>query len=494
MALALTISACSSSGGPAASSLPRAPEQLTEVSSRSPESATAAEPDFAQLSRSVGQVSVTLCNGGSGTGSSFVVGTNLLVTANHVVSDATRISVHVAGNEFLASVVARSPARDIALLEVDGTLPADGLTFSVALPSVGDAVFALGYPAGLSQTLTAGRVSGFQDLGDLSAELRGSVLQVDAAVNPGNSGGPVLDSSGAVVGMVTAKLDGYEALGFAIPARDVVGLLDDHAAGAPTGAAADCTAQVSVRDIDWLSRTYPLECDGLLLVVDVVAGSWSSEAGERLVTLDVVFVDVDGDSAEDAVIQLVCEWEVESTAGTVIVMTGSSGVDATQVGSPLSGYNARQAPAPDGAIWVESFGADGVVRTTWRYLSDVQDWVIAESFTHREFAPSGGLPEHVQSAANSFVFSWWHGNRDLLEVIAVDDSTADRAWAILPTDQTFAPNQKPQGCRMVSGNAGECRYLDGYTELVVSLDTRCAIPTSGPAADCVTEMWVAVLD
>lgn len=155
-----------------------------------------------------------------GQGSGFIISPDGLVLTNaHVVKDADTVTVKLTDHrEFKAKVLGIDPVSDIAVLKID----AHGLT-PVRLGdsdqvSVGDYVLAIGAPFGLEETATAGIVSakGRSLPGDGAVPF----IQTDAAVNPGNSGGPLFDSSGAVVGInsqIYTNSGGYEGVAFAIP-------------------------------------------------------------------------------------------------------------------------------------------------------------------------------------------------------------------------------------------------------------------------------------
>jgi putative serine protease PepD len=176
--------------------------------------------------------------GGEATGSGFVIdGEGHVITNQHVVGSAESVTVVLAGGERLdADVVGTDPSTDIALLDV---AKADRLTpvelGSAESLSVGDPVVAIGSPFGLQGTLTAGVVSGL----DRQIEAPDGygidgVIQTDAALNSGNSGGPLLDSSARVVGVnsqIESRTGGNVGIGYAVPVemvRSVVAqLLED---------------------------------------------------------------------------------------------------------------------------------------------------------------------------------------------------------------------------------------------------------------------------
>lgn len=154
-------------------------------------------------------------------GSGFIVDPNgLIVTNNHVVENAESIRVTLDdGRELDATLVGRDPKTDIAVLRVDAgnPLPALGWGDSEGVLA-GDKILAIGNPFGIGTTVTAGIVSALGR--DLHNGPYDDFLQIDAALNHGNSGGPLLDTSGYVIGINAAIFspnDGSVGVGFAIP-------------------------------------------------------------------------------------------------------------------------------------------------------------------------------------------------------------------------------------------------------------------------------------
>jgi serine peptidase DegS len=153
-----------------------------------------------------------------------------IVTNHHVIANADSIRVQLAdGRVADAHIVGRDPDTDLAVLKIDlAPLPVAAIGRSDRL-KVGDVVLAIGNPIGLSHTVTHGIVSAVsrQQLGIAPLE---DFIQTDAPINFGNSGGALIDSSGALVGIntaIVAKNIGVEGIGFAIPVNMVRGVLSD---------------------------------------------------------------------------------------------------------------------------------------------------------------------------------------------------------------------------------------------------------------------------
>jgi putative serine protease PepD len=202
---------------------------------------------------------------GEATGSGFVVDARgYIVTNAHVVDGATDIKVKIGDGKTLdASLVGKDDSTDIALLKVDagGRLKPLGLGDSERV-EVGDPTYAIGNPYGLARTLTTGVVSALQrQIQAPNGYTIDDVIQTDAALNPGNSGGPLLDRSGQVIG-VNSQIEssgsstgqgGNVGIGFAVPSNTVESVVEqlmkdgevEHAyLGVSSGDAADGGAQV----------------------------------------------------------------------------------------------------------------------------------------------------------------------------------------------------------------------------------------------------------
>ena len=153
----------------------------------------------------------------AGTGSAFLISPDgFALTAAHVVRDATEVEVVAHGGARLqADVVRVAPSNDIALLKVDMHGTSSCLRLLEGKAPLGSDVFLLGSPAGeeLSFSVSKGIVSGYRSFQDMA------FVQLDASVNPGNSGGPAVDAEGLVVGIASWKVShvSMEGLAFAVP-------------------------------------------------------------------------------------------------------------------------------------------------------------------------------------------------------------------------------------------------------------------------------------
>ncbi len=182
-------------------------------------------------------VLITTSKGSLGSGV-IVTDTGKILTANHVISDGGRVAVLFSdGTRAAATVSSADPASDIAVLTPAG-LP--GVVVPAVLGggvSVGADVVAIGNPLGFTDSTTSGIVSGLNRTAKTDAGRFSGLIQFDAAVNPGSSGGPLLDSQGSVVGIVVSiadpgEDDSFAGIGFAVP---IAGALGGGAGAGPGG-------------------------------------------------------------------------------------------------------------------------------------------------------------------------------------------------------------------------------------------------------------------
>ena len=176
---------------------------------------------------------------GAITGSGFIISADgYVLTNNHVIETALAENLEVkvmlySGEEYTARIIGGDSRSDVALLKIPGKdLPCVTLgTF--AGTRVGEAIYAIGNPLGeLTYSMTSGIVSALDRSITISNNTAIDMFQIDAAINNGNSGGPILNRFGQVIGIASAKYasSGVEGLGFAIPIDDALTVVDDLAA------------------------------------------------------------------------------------------------------------------------------------------------------------------------------------------------------------------------------------------------------------------------
>ncbi len=221
-----------------------------------------------------------------GIGSGFIISADgQILTNNHVVSGSSDLEVTMPDKtRFKATIVMRIPNDDLALIRIDPKgkkLPVLKLGDSDAV-QVGQKVLAIGNPFGLSGTLTTGIVSAMdRTIRGEDKDLEG-MLQTDASINSGNSGGPLLDSLGNVIGINTAiygPSGGSVGIGFAMPINRAKRMLQDFRSGIrPAQTAIGVTTQLL--SSEW-TRALELGSEQGLLIERVLRGTPAASAGLR---------------------------------------------------------------------------------------------------------------------------------------------------------------------------------------------------------------------
>jgi serine protease Do len=216
-----TLVGCSS-GTPKATEINSLPTEAVETSAPSTEAptSTAVADSWAdvvdRVRPAIVRIEVQTCGNDEGVGSGFAID-GWIVTNRHVVEGYRNLAVvNAAGNKRLPEQVRVSTSLDLALIKVPAEV---SMSWATKAPRVADEVAALGFPRGIGFSFTKGSISALDvrvDDGDLSIS---GLLQTDTAVNPGNSGGPLIDKSGNVLGVVVLKRNDSEGLAFAIDGR-----------------------------------------------------------------------------------------------------------------------------------------------------------------------------------------------------------------------------------------------------------------------------------
>ena len=217
-----------------------------------------------------------------GAGSAFVISADgWMVTNNHVIDGATTVTVVLEGKEYEAEVKGGDELTDLALLKVEGDEDFKYLALGdSSTVRVGEWVMAVGNPLELAQSVTVGVVSAkgrsLRLQSDISFE---NYIQTDAAINRGNSGGPIVNLRGEVIGISTAMNFQAENQGFAVPVntlKDIVGQLQE------TGTVRRGYLGVRIENLDEdASEAFGLESTAGALVVSVTAGEPADMAGIR---------------------------------------------------------------------------------------------------------------------------------------------------------------------------------------------------------------------
>ena len=266
----------------------------------------AAEGLIAQLPGVVQRVepSVVTIFTGQGLGSGVVYDEGGIIVSNaHVVGRSEQVEIAFAdGSRTTGMVLATDQITDLAVIQAEREdLPP--ATFVEQLPQVGELVLAMGSPLGLENTVTAGIVSGLgREIPGSAAQSRALVdlIQTDAAISPGNSGGALVNARGEVVGINEAYIPpqaGAVSLGFAIPAGTVVDvvqdLLDDGQATHPY------VGVVPGRLTPEIAEALGLDVSRGVLVLDVVEGGPAAEAGAQRGDVIVSFAGEPVESVED---------------------------------------------------------------------------------------------------------------------------------------------------------------------------------------------------
>jgi S1-C subfamily serine protease len=239
-------------------------------------------------------------HGGSGSGF-LITPDGFALTNSHVVSGADEIRVTMSdGHATKATLVGDDPDSDLAVIRLPhGDLPFASFGDSQAI-RVGQLAIAVGNPLGFQYSVTAGVVSALgRSLRARSGRLMDDILQTDAALNPGNSGGPLVDSLGRVIGVNTAIILPAQGICFAIASNTARLVATQLIAYGRVRRSYLGVAGQNVVLPRWLVRKHDLLQDSAVLVVGVESGSPAEQAGLRQADLLVALEDVPIESIDD---------------------------------------------------------------------------------------------------------------------------------------------------------------------------------------------------
>ena len=232
----------------------------------------------------------------SGAGSGVIITSDgYILTCAHVVSGASQITVTIGDTDYTATVVGEDDTSDVAVLKIDATGLTPATVGDSDSLSVGDSVLAVGNPLGeLGGTVTSGIVSALNrsvTIQGTSSTNTMSLIQMDASVSPGNSGGGLFNMNGELIGLVNAKSSSSDAegLGFAIPINDAIQVAQDLLEnGYVSGRPYMGITYIAVTDAQTAAQ-FNVNAYGVY-VVDVVQGGPADKAGlkvgDRIVSID----------------------------------------------------------------------------------------------------------------------------------------------------------------------------------------------------------------
>ncbi len=321
------------------------------------------------------------------------------VTNAHVVGQAEEVRlIDRHGTDLVALVIARDPVRDVAVISLPTA--AQGLELATNPPQLGDEVFALGAPLGIEFTLTEGRISSLARQVEITVPML--MLQHDAAVNPGSSGGPLVDSEGRLLGMNSQIADGsrmFVGIAYAIPTaeltRIVTGLVDETLPLFPT-------LGLTARPVDrQIAETLGTDAHGLL--IDAVAPGGLAEisglkAGDIITQASGTTLTAPGDFA----------FAIESASAD-----GSSTLTILRAGQPQTltlaltapeptGLRTREAPRAPATVTSYTFAALGVTvdpQGTVTDLTDNSPALLAGIAKGDRILAVNGTPQDLQAYA-----------------------------------------------------------------------------------------------
>ncbi len=240
-ASATLVTACGSGGQAVESVPPETSLPPTTVTTTATQATTLADM-VAEVRSGIIRIEAATCDG-TATGTGFLLGPRLVATVEHVVDGATRVRLK-RGKDVVGrgTVIGVDRDRDVALVRTSEPIEGHVFEFADASPRLGDSVAALGFPLGLPLSVSTGSVSGGGRTVAIDGVRRRGLIQTDASLNPGNSGGPLVDrTTGDVVGLVDIGTNAH-GISFAVNAKVASALLEAWQAAPQPVPAADCAS------------------------------------------------------------------------------------------------------------------------------------------------------------------------------------------------------------------------------------------------------------
>ncbi|MCD6579551.1 Do family serine endopeptidase [bacterium] len=320
-------------------------------------------------------------------GSGFIISDDgYIITNYHVVKDATKIKVTLlSGKKYEAKVIGIDNTIDIALIKIK----AKGLAYADLGDSdklkIGQWVIAIGNPFGLNFSVTAGIVSALGRQGMTNSPLQ-QLIQTDAAINRGNSGGPLIDLNGNVIGINTAivsRSGGFEGIGFAVPvnlAKNIIPQLKK------TGTVKRGFLGITVQNIKNLKKGFHFKGENGALVSDITKNSPAEKSGMKI---GDIIVSIDGKKVKDSTDLAI---KIAShTPGDIIILRVWRKNKYMNIRAKLSSKSndyARTKSSDKIGLKVKSLTTN--VRRNYKIPSDIQG-VIVISVKEGKFAQKAGL-------------------------------------------------------------------------------------------------------
>lgn len=270
-----------------------------------------------------------------GTGSGVLVSPDgLILTNNHVIDGAKDVAISMSdGRRFGARVLGRDADTDIAVLrgETSETLPAAQLANSKAVRQ-GQIAIAIGNPLGFQSTVTAGIVSAVgRSLRAQNGRLIGDVIQTDAALNPGNSGGPLANSAGQVIGINTAVIMGAQGICFSVASNTALHVLTQILAHGRVRRARIGIVAEQVPLPARVAYKVELKQGSAVRVREIQADSPAAQAGLRTGDL-IVRLDGEAITGVDDLFRLLDERRIDrSVTLTIVRSSGSSEISVRPI-------------------------------------------------------------------------------------------------------------------------------------------------------------------